>query len=472
MNINISFEEDDQLLEMDMDAGDVSMDNGFNEDMLLAGPPGKSAYEVALSNGYKGTEAEWLESLRGEQGVPGAAGERGPQGEQGIQGERGERGETGAQGVAGAAGRDGRDGTDGKDGADGYTPVKGVDYFDGKDGAAGKDGYTPVRGTDYWTEADKREIVDEVAAEIPAPTVSWNDLEDKPFSKEVDSTVYPIATHELSSYTLEGMGKYTYMAFVCRLPYVPGGVVACCPGYGNYTVTVPMIQQNEYEAIGMFTIGSTSFAIRCAYAGSGFSIESWATSSGVYGMAIEYRDFAKVNHLPIDYLDFVGLKKNLDLPATWAKLEDKPFEIAEDYVSYYINFDGAANTVLASYAPEYPYMSDLVAQVKSPPEYIKWFISAYGYSELTSPAIPYGNNSWLYGSISDGPLKSMLCLVGASGGYDVYVLFNVKSVLGHIGYVETFTTITPLDIRALPMDEITSSVIAALPRYNGEVADV
>ena len=75
MNINISFEERDQLLNMDLDTGDSSMDNGFGEAMLLAGPPGMSAYEVALSNGYIGTEAEWLESLRGEQGVPGANGE-------------------------------------------------------------------------------------------------------------------------------------------------------------------------------------------------------------------------------------------------------------------------------------------------------------------------------------------------------------------------------------------------------------
>lgn len=29
---------------------------------------GKSAYEIAVENGYSGTQAEWLESLRGEQG--------------------------------------------------------------------------------------------------------------------------------------------------------------------------------------------------------------------------------------------------------------------------------------------------------------------------------------------------------------------------------------------------------------------
>lgn len=31
----------------------------------------------------------------------------------------------------------------------------------------GKDGTTPVRGVDYWTEEDKKEIVDEVLAEVP-----------------------------------------------------------------------------------------------------------------------------------------------------------------------------------------------------------------------------------------------------------------------------------------------------------------
>lgn len=30
--------------------------------------PGPSAYEIAVANGFRGTEAEWLESLRGEPG--------------------------------------------------------------------------------------------------------------------------------------------------------------------------------------------------------------------------------------------------------------------------------------------------------------------------------------------------------------------------------------------------------------------
>lgn len=66
---------------------------------LVIGAEGKSAYQVAVKNGFEGTEEEWLASLKGD---PGA---------------------------------------DGKDGADGYTPQKGVDYF---------------------TEEDKEELVSDV----------------------------------------------------------------------------------------------------------------------------------------------------------------------------------------------------------------------------------------------------------------------------------------------------------------------
>jgi hypothetical protein len=38
------------------------------------GPEGKSAYQVAVQNGFTGTEEEWLESLKGEAGLPGGNG--------------------------------------------------------------------------------------------------------------------------------------------------------------------------------------------------------------------------------------------------------------------------------------------------------------------------------------------------------------------------------------------------------------
>jgi len=38
------------------------------------GRDGKSAYEVAVANGFVGSEAAWLASLVGEQGPPGTGG--------------------------------------------------------------------------------------------------------------------------------------------------------------------------------------------------------------------------------------------------------------------------------------------------------------------------------------------------------------------------------------------------------------
>ena len=38
----------------------------------VPGPPGDSAYEVAVKNGFDGTETEWLDSLQGEPGEKGA----------------------------------------------------------------------------------------------------------------------------------------------------------------------------------------------------------------------------------------------------------------------------------------------------------------------------------------------------------------------------------------------------------------
>lgn len=79
------------------------------------GDPGESAYQVALANGFEGTETEWLASLKGPKGDPGEDGATGPQGLKGDPGE---------------------------------------------------DGKTPVRGTDYWTAADIAEIHSYIDAKI------------------------------------------------------------------------------------------------------------------------------------------------------------------------------------------------------------------------------------------------------------------------------------------------------------------
>lgn len=66
------------------------------------GKDGKSAYEIAVANGFIGAESEWLESLKGS---------------------------------------DGRDGVDGKDGTDGLPGKDGVDGEPGANGTDGKSAY-------------------------------------------------------------------------------------------------------------------------------------------------------------------------------------------------------------------------------------------------------------------------------------------------------------------------------------------
>ena len=48
-----------------------------------AGADGKSAYEIAVEQGFEGDVNEWLESLKGERGEQG---EQGPAGQDGIDG--------------------------------------------------------------------------------------------------------------------------------------------------------------------------------------------------------------------------------------------------------------------------------------------------------------------------------------------------------------------------------------------------
>lgn len=56
------------------------------------GADGADAYQVAVRNGFVGSEQEWLTSLKGERGTDGV---NGAQGEQGIPGERGQDGAPG-----------------------------------------------------------------------------------------------------------------------------------------------------------------------------------------------------------------------------------------------------------------------------------------------------------------------------------------------------------------------------------------
>ena len=79
------------------------------------GANGKSAYELAVENGYAGDLQSWLTSLMGEKGDKGDTGEQGLKGDKGDTGEqglKGDKGDTGEQGPKGDKGDDGEQGPD------------------------------------------------------------------------------------------------------------------------------------------------------------------------------------------------------------------------------------------------------------------------------------------------------------------------------------------------------------------------
>ena len=78
----------------------------------MVGDNGKSAYEIAVAHGYKGTEQEWLDSLKGLQGPQGEPGLKGdpfryedftPEQLQALKGPKGDKGEDGRDGASATA---------------------------------------------------------------------------------------------------------------------------------------------------------------------------------------------------------------------------------------------------------------------------------------------------------------------------------------------------------------------------------
>lgn len=124
---------DDPVVDLELEVADVS---SSLLDMAIAlafkaveewdqvtvterGPEGKSAYRVAVDNGFVGTEEEWLESLVGPEGPRGKQGVQGATGEKGDTGEKGEKGDTGAIGPQGPQGETGPQGPQGPQGIQG-----------------------------------------------------------------------------------------------------------------------------------------------------------------------------------------------------------------------------------------------------------------------------------------------------------------------------------------------------------------
>ena len=132
------------------------------------GTDGKSAYQIWLDNGYTGTEADFLEWLKGEDGTDGKDGTNGNNGIDGVNGTNGVDGKDGANGTNGVDGRsayqiwldNGNTGNEtdflewlkGADGKDGTNGIDGVNGSDGKDGTDGKDGINGKSAYQIWLD--------------------------------------------------------------------------------------------------------------------------------------------------------------------------------------------------------------------------------------------------------------------------------------------------------------------------------
>ena len=137
--------------------------NGDSIGVLLNGVDGangKSAYEIAKAGGYKGTEAEWLESLNGADGANGTDGKNGANGKSAYEiAKAGGYTGTEAEWLESLKGADGANGTDGKNGANGKsayeiakaggytgTEAEWLESLKGADGANGTDGKNGSNG--------------------------------------------------------------------------------------------------------------------------------------------------------------------------------------------------------------------------------------------------------------------------------------------------------------------------------------
>ena len=190
----------------------ATLHNGANGEK---GTDGKSAYQIAVEQGYQGSESDWLSSLKGDKGD---TGERGEKGDTGLQGERGEKGETGQQGEQGPMGEKGEKGDAGVAGKDGFSPIANVV----KDGSVitititDKNGTTTVTLTEgaavdltpyaevNYVNEKVQELSDSLTYTLQEHTLSITHLEDKSHTHENQSALDQITAAKIAQW--DGFG--------------------------------------------------------------------------------------------------------------------------------------------------------------------------------------------------------------------------------------------------------------------------
>ena len=172
----------------------ATLHNGANGEK---GTDGKSAYQIAVEQGYQGSESDWLSSLKGNKG------EKGDPGNRGLQGVPGEKGEKGDAGVAGK---------------DGFSPIANVV----KDGSVitititDKNGTTTVTLTEgaavdlapyakvTYVDEKVQELSDSLTYILQEHTLSITHLEDKSHTHENQSALDQITAAKIAQW--DGFG--------------------------------------------------------------------------------------------------------------------------------------------------------------------------------------------------------------------------------------------------------------------------
>ena len=188
----------------------ATLHNGANGEK---GTDGKSAYQIAVEQGYQGSESDWLSSLKGDKGEKGNTGAKGNPGQDGADGKsayaiavehgyedseekwllslKGEKGDPGDRGLQGVPGEKGEKGDAGVAGKDGFSPIANVV----KDGSVITITITDKSGTTTVT-------LTEGAAVDLTPYAEVNYVDEK-VQELSDSLTYTLQEHTLSITHLE-----------------------------------------------------------------------------------------------------------------------------------------------------------------------------------------------------------------------------------------------------------------------------
>ena len=188
----------------------ATLHNGANGEK---GTDGKSAYQIAVEQGYQGSESDWLSSLKGDKGEKGNTGAKGNPGQDGADGKsayaiavehgyedseekwllslKGEKGDPGDRGLQGVPGEKGEKGDAGVAGKDGFSPIANVV----KDGSVITITITDKNGTTTVT------LTEDAAVDL-TPYAEVNYVDEK-VQELSDSLTYTLQEHTLSITHLE-----------------------------------------------------------------------------------------------------------------------------------------------------------------------------------------------------------------------------------------------------------------------------